>query len=161
MDADDQGQLRSPDRGWFGASAALLLRHVSRLPQQVPLTGQPGRTTGLERLGFYGDTWAALRAGLRAALRAGLRAALRVGPPGRAARRAAGRAARRTDNSAAGHTWLGTQAGAGGATWANRGWKAETTAGRTRTGRAPAEMWVSWESDVITVISYNPLGDYY
>ena len=36
------------------------------------------------------------------------------------------------------HTWLGTQAGAGGATsrWANpvwNGWKAETTAGRART----------------------------
>ena len=59
----------------------------------------------LERLGFYGDTWAALRAGLRAALRAGLqaglravtvlavpgrRAVLRVGLPGRATRRAAG-----------------------------------------------------------------------
>ena len=102
-----------------------LLRHVLRLPQQVPWTGQPGRTTGLERLGFYGDTWAAPRAGLRAALRAGLRAvlrtgplghatrraagpcyasgrraALRVGPPGRATRRAAGRAARRTNYSA-------------------------------------------------------------
>ena len=37
------------------------------------------------------------------------------------------------------HTWLETQAGAGGATWANQGWnwqKAETTAGRARTGRA-------------------------
>ena len=34
-----------------------MLRHVLRLPQQVPWTGQPGRTTGLERLGFYGDTW--------------------------------------------------------------------------------------------------------
>jgi hypothetical protein len=33
-------------------------------------------------LGFYRDTWAALRAGLRAALR--------VGPPGRATHRAAG-----------------------------------------------------------------------
>ena len=66
------------------------MRHVLRLPQQVPWTGQPGRTTGLERLGFYGDTWAALRAGLRAALRAGLRAALRTGPPGHATRRAAG-----------------------------------------------------------------------
>ncbi len=37
---------------------------------------------GLERLGFYGDTWAALRAGLRAVLR--------VGPPDHATRRAAG-----------------------------------------------------------------------
>ena len=54
------------------------MRHVLRLPQQVPWTGQPGRTTGLERLGFYGDTWAALRAGLRAALRAGLQAGLRA-----------------------------------------------------------------------------------
>ena len=66
------------------------MRHVLRLPQQAPWTGQPGRTTGLERLGFYGDTWAALRAGLWAALRAGLRAALRTGPPGHATRRAAG-----------------------------------------------------------------------
>ena len=75
-----------------------VLLHVLCLPQQVPWTGQPGRTTGLERLGFYGDTWAALRAGLRAALRAGLRAVLRTGPLrvgslgglGRATRRAAG-----------------------------------------------------------------------
>ena len=202
------------------------MRHVLRLPQQVPWTGQPGRTTGLERLGFYGDTWAALRAGLRAALRAGLRAALRTGPPGHATRRAAGqcyapgrRAALRAGPLAAlhagpttappcrwtfgptdgrrryipmdiedprpwslqpdsctvrwdyargsdsamlestthrwtgqlgprhppapartcSHSWLGTRAGAGGATWANPGWnwwKAETTAGRARTGRA-------------------------
>ena len=37
------------------------------------------------------------------------------------------------------HSWLGTRAGARGATWANPGWnwwKAETTAGRARTGRA-------------------------
>ena len=61
-----------------------------RLPQQVPWTGQPRRTTGLERLGFYGDTWAVLRAGLRASLRAGLRTALRVGPQDHATRRAAG-----------------------------------------------------------------------
>jgi hypothetical protein len=173
---------------------------------------------GLEQLGFYGDTWAALRAGLRAALRAGLRAGLRTGPPGHATRRAArpcyasgrraalrvgppGRAARRTNYSATSpldlihtnghrgpaplestagfmyrtlglcsgvglgllestthrwtgqlgphhqpapartcsHTWLGTQAGAGRATWAKPGWnwwKAETMAGRARTGRA-------------------------
>ncbi len=36
--------------------AAALLQHVLRLPQQEPWTGQPRRTTGLERLGFYGDT---------------------------------------------------------------------------------------------------------
>ena len=194
------------------------MRHVLRLPRQVPWTGQPGRTTGLGQLGFYGDTWAALRAGLRAALRAGLRAVLRTGPPGHATRRAArpcyasgrraalrvgppGRAARWTNYSATApldlihtnghrgpaplestagfmyrtlglcsgvglgllestthrwtgqlgprhqpapartcsHTWLGTQAGAGRATWANPGWnwwKAETMAGRARTGRA-------------------------
>ena len=37
------------------------------------------------------------------------------------------------------HSWHGTRAGARGATWANPGWnwwKAETTAGRARTGRA-------------------------
>jgi hypothetical protein len=45
-------------------------------------TGQPRRTTGLERLGFYGDTWAALRVGLRTVPR--------VGPPDHATRRAAG-----------------------------------------------------------------------
>ncbi len=50
-----------------------------------------GHTTGLERLGFYGDTRAALRAGPRAALRAGPRAARRAGP--RAAIRAGSRAA--------------------------------------------------------------------
>ena len=67
-----------------------------RLPQQIPWTGQPGRTTGLERLGFYGDTWAALQARLRAVLR--------VGPPGRATRPAAephhapGHAPRRTQD---------------------------------------------------------------
>ena len=46
-------------------------------------TGQPRRTTGLERLGFYGDAWAALRAGLWAAgprKALGRRAALRVRP---------------------------------------------------------------------------------
>jgi hypothetical protein len=76
----------------------IMLRHVFGLPQQVPWTGQQRRTMGLERLGFYGDTWAAQQAGLRIALRAGLRAdratrraALRTG------HRAAGRAARRTD----------------------------------------------------------------
>jgi hypothetical protein len=57
-----------------------VLSHVYRLPLRVPWTGQPGHTTGLERLGFYGDTLAALRAGPRAALRAGPRAALRAGP---------------------------------------------------------------------------------
>ena len=197
-----------------------------RLTLQVPWTGQPGRTSGLERLDFYSDTWAALRAGLRAALRAGLRAALRTGPQGHATRRAAGpcyasgrRAAPRAGPRATQHagpttapprrwtfgptdgrrrcipmdiedprpwslqpdsctvrwdcaqgsdsamlestthrwtgqlgqrhlpapvrtcsyTLLGTQAGAGGATWANlghNGWKAETTAGQARTGRA-------------------------
>ncbi len=50
--------------------------------QQVPWTGQPIRNTGLERLGFYGDAWATLRAGLRTALR--------TGPPGRATLQAAG-----------------------------------------------------------------------
>jgi hypothetical protein len=53
------------------------------------MAGQPGHSMGLERLGFNGDTWAALRAGLRAALRSGPRpvtlaeprAALCVGPP--------------------------------------------------------------------------------
>ena len=169
------------------------MRHVLRLPQQVPWTGQPGRTTGLERLGFYGDTWAALRAGLRAALRAGLRAAPHAGPTTAPPRRwtfgpTDGRRryipmdiedprpwslqpdsctvrwdyARGSDSAmlestthrwtgqlgprhppaparTCSHTWLGTQAGAGGATWANPGWnwwKAETTAGRARTGRA-------------------------
>jgi hypothetical protein len=57
-----------------------VLSHVYRLPLRVPWTGQPGHTTGLERLGFYGDTLAALRAGPRAALRAGPRAARRAGP---------------------------------------------------------------------------------
>jgi hypothetical protein len=52
-----------------------------------------GYTTGLELLGIYGDTRAALRAGLRAAVRAGPRAALRAGP--RAAIRAWLRAALR------------------------------------------------------------------
>ncbi len=41
-----------------------VLSHVYRLPLRVPWTGQPGHTTGLEQLGFYGDTLAALRAGL-------------------------------------------------------------------------------------------------
>jgi hypothetical protein len=86
-----------------------LLRHVLRLPQLVPWTGQPRRTTGLERLGFYGDTWAAPRVGLpdhatrraagpryapgrRAAgprYASGRRAKLRTGTPGCAMRRAA------------------------------------------------------------------------
>jgi hypothetical protein len=57
-----------------------VLSHVYRLPLRVPWTGQPGHTTGLERLGFYGDTLAALRAGPRAALRAGPQAARRAGP---------------------------------------------------------------------------------
>ena len=57
-----------------------VLSHVYRLPLRVPWTGQPGHTTGLERLGFYGDTLAALRAGPRAALRAGPRAARHAGP---------------------------------------------------------------------------------
>ncbi len=95
-----------------GAWLATLLpvRHVKRLPLQVPLawTGQPGRTTGLERLGFYGDSRVAVLAGLWAALRdkslvrlasgcrttlhvharpLGRRAALRTGSPGCAARR--------------------------------------------------------------------------
>ncbi len=87
------------------------------MPQQVLWTGQPRRTTGLERLGFYCDTWAALRAGLRTAPCVGLpgratrraagprcaqgnRTALRTGPQGCATRRAAGRAARRTNYSA-------------------------------------------------------------
>lgn len=56
------------------------MSHVYGLPLRVPWTGQPGHTTGLERLGFYGDTWAARRAGPRAALRAGPRAAIRAGP---------------------------------------------------------------------------------
>ena len=78
-----------------------VLRHVLRLPQQVPWTGQPGRTTGLERLGFYGDTWAALRAGpadygpryepdYGPRYAPDRRATPRVGPPGSATRRAAG-----------------------------------------------------------------------
>ena len=47
------------------------MSHVYGLPLRVPWTDQPGHTTGLERLGFYGDTWAERRAGPRAALRAG------------------------------------------------------------------------------------------
>ena len=72
-----------------------VLSHVYRLPLRVPWTGQPGHTTGLERLGFYGDTLAALRAGPRAALRAGPRAARRAGP--RAALRAGPQAAQLSD----------------------------------------------------------------
>ncbi len=72
-----------------------VLSHVYRLPLRVPWTGQPGHTTGLERLGFYGDTLAALRAGPRAALRAGPRAAIRAGL--RAALRAGPRAAQLSD----------------------------------------------------------------
>ena len=45
------------------------------------IDGQPGRTTGLERLGFFGDTRAAPGAGPWAVLlQAGPRAALRAGP---------------------------------------------------------------------------------
>jgi hypothetical protein len=60
---------------------------------------QSGHTTGLERLGFYGDARAALRAGPRAALHAGPRAALRAGL--RAALRAGPRAALRAGLRAA------------------------------------------------------------
>ena len=60
---DGAGDGPAEERTWTP-----VLRRVWRLPQHVPWTGQPGRTTGLERLGFYGDTWAALRSGLRAAL---------------------------------------------------------------------------------------------
>jgi hypothetical protein len=98
-----------------------VLRHVLRCLSKYH---GPRHTTGLERLGFYGDTWTALRAGLWAALRAGLRTtpqvlpqdhatrraagpryaprhrtALRTGQPGCATRRAAGRASRRTNYS--------------------------------------------------------------
>jgi hypothetical protein len=60
-------QGEGPARADTGSAAPTsphggVLRHVLRLPQQVPWTGQPRRTTGLEWLGFYGDTWAALRA---------------------------------------------------------------------------------------------------
>jgi hypothetical protein len=109
-----------------------LLRHVLRLPQQVPWTGQPRRTTELERLGFYGDTWAALRAGLRNAPR--------VGPPGRATHRAAGpsNASGRGPSCTPDQLQAETSAQVEGSTWANpgwNGWKAETSAGRARTGR--------------------------
>jgi hypothetical protein len=76
-------------------TAPSLLSHVYRLPLPVPWTGQAGHSTGLERLGFYGDTLAALRAGPRAALRAGPRAAIRAGL--RAALRAGPRAAQLSD----------------------------------------------------------------
>jgi hypothetical protein len=88
----------------------ILLRHVLRLPQQVKWTGpgQLGRTTGLERLGFYGDTWAALRARLRAAgaQRAGLRTRYRAAGP----RYAPGSGPRRTPEQLLRHhaTGLGT-----------------------------------------------------
>ncbi len=82
-----------------------MLRHVLRLPQQAPWTGQPRRTTGLEWQGFFGDTWAALRAGLRTALRAGLRAAPRV-YMGRTTSRTADRAkSRNTDRTTRRAAW--------------------------------------------------------
>jgi hypothetical protein len=105
---DDAGRFRPERKGTRVSSmlsdAVEMYNHVQSVQSsynlykvhlaKVPWMGQPRRTTGLERLG--GDTWAALRAGLRGALRAGLRTALSVGPPNHATRRAAGPPGRAT-----------------------------------------------------------------
>ncbi len=85
-----------------GAAILLFLRHVLRLPQQVPWTA-PRRNTGLEQLGFCGVTWASLRAGLRTALR--------VGPPDHATHRTAGPCPPPAPARTCSHTWLWTRRG--------------------------------------------------
>ena len=93
-----------------------VLSQVYRLPLRVPWTGQPGHTTGLERLGFYGDTLAALRAGPRAALRAGPQAAQLSDQPQR--HRAAGPSGQWTDGADT-YQWTSRPRAPGARSWSH------------------------------------------
>ncbi len=66
-ESQSRGETRKGKQANWPPSLALITRklwhNAHRLSLQVSLTGQPENSCDLERLGFYCDMWAALRAG--------------------------------------------------------------------------------------------------